>query len=48
MLYKVTSFYDAEAESGIRWDDKTFNIDWPVKDPILSERDLTLERLASS
>ena len=24
---------------GIRWDDIQFNIEWPIKSPILSEKD---------
>lgn len=37
--YKCTAFYDAADERGIAWDDPALGIDWPVRDPILSERD---------
>lgn len=39
MLYKVTSVYNAAGEDGIRFDDPELKIDWPVKDPIVSDRD---------
>ena len=37
--YKCTGIYNNKAESGIRWDDPAIAINWPVKDPILSEKD---------
>lgn len=44
MLYLTTSVHHPEADTGIRWD--SAGIDWPVASPILSDRDLTLPRLA--
>ncbi len=41
-LYKVTSYYAPQDERGIRWDDPTLGIPWPVRDPILSDKDLAL------
>lgn len=38
--YKVSSFYDPAHEKSIRWDDPFLNIQWPVKNPILSQKDL--------
>ena len=38
--YKVSSYYDPNLERGIKWDDSTIDIDWRVKTPILSKRDL--------
>jgi dTDP-4-dehydrorhamnose 3,5-epimerase len=37
--YKCTEFYDPSDELGIAWDDPTLAIAWPVRQPILSERD---------
>jgi len=42
--YKVDNFYNEEHESGIRYDDKSLNINWgiPINDVIVSERDKQL------
>jgi dTDP-4-dehydrorhamnose 3,5-epimerase len=37
--YKCTDFYHPEADRVVRWDDPHLDIDWPVDDPILSEKD---------
>ncbi len=37
--YKCTDFYHPETEGVIRWNDPALGIEWPVDDPILSERD---------
>lgn len=39
VLYKVSSPYDPKFEKGFRWDDPSVNIQWPVENPIISERD---------
>lgn len=39
ILYFLSEFYSPEYESGVRWDDSFLNIKWPIKDPILSEKD---------
>lgn len=46
VMYKVTSQYRKEAESGIRWNDSNLKIDWPLSNPIVSEKDLSLPELA--
>jgi dTDP-4-dehydrorhamnose 3,5-epimerase len=46
VLYKVSSYYDPETESGIAWDDPDVAVDWPIAQPQLSERDRTAPRLA--
>ncbi|WP_411033087.1 dTDP-4-dehydrorhamnose 3,5-epimerase [Shinella sp. BYT-45] len=39
--YKVTDYYSAEHDRGLRWDDPALGIDWPVAagKAILSEKD---------
>jgi len=38
-FYLVDKYYDGSDTTAIAWDDPDLNIDWPVKDPIISERD---------
>lgn len=44
MLYQCDGAYDKESDSGIRYDDKDINIQWPInlEETIHSERDLGL------
>jgi len=44
--YKVSSVYDPSTERAIRHDDPEIGVVWPVKDPILSERDRKAESFA--
>lgn len=37
--YKCDNFYTPDSEGGVIWNDPTLKINWPVKDPILSEKD---------
>ena len=39
VFYQMTQCYMPEVAKGIRWNDTQFNIDWPIKFPILSEKD---------
>jgi dTDP-4-dehydrorhamnose 3,5-epimerase len=48
VTYKVSSYYDAAAERGIAWDDPALSIDWPMRDPIVSERDRRNPTLAEA
>jgi dTDP-4-dehydrorhamnose 3,5-epimerase len=37
--YKCTNFHTPSAEKTLAWDDEEVGISWPVKNPILSDRD---------
>jgi dTDP-4-dehydrorhamnose 3,5-epimerase len=39
MLYQMSEFYEPTHARGVRWDDPSFRIKWPVQNPILSEHD---------
>lgn len=44
--YKVTGLYNGGAESGILWNDPEIGIEWPVENPILSEKDAKAQTLS--
>ena len=46
MVYQISGPFHPESAGGIRWDDPDLAVAWPVADPILSERDAALPRLA--
>lgn len=37
--YLCTRTYDREADAGIRWNDATLAVDWPISSPVLSDKD---------
>ena len=37
--YKCTKFYSPRDELSLRWDDPDIGIEWPVKAPVVSEKD---------
>jgi len=37
--YLCTAQYDKSADAGVRWDDASIGIDWPVSEPLLSDKD---------
>lgn len=39
VIYKCTDLYAPGDEYGILWSDPTIDIDWPIQNPILSEKD---------
>jgi len=44
--YKCTGTYNGKAESGILWNDPAIGIEWPVANPILSDKDVKARTLA--
>jgi dTDP-4-dehydrorhamnose 3,5-epimerase len=43
--YKCTEIYSPKDEMAIRWDDPDIGIEWPLPEPLLSERDANGLRL---
>lgn len=46
VLYKCSALYDPEDDRGILWSDPKLGILWPVKCPIISEKDARLPCLS--
>lgn len=46
VVVKSDNYYHKDYESGIIWNDKDLNINWPTENPIISERDKSLPALA--
>jgi dTDP-4-dehydrorhamnose 3,5-epimerase len=46
VVYRLTDYYDPERETGVAWDDPELAVEWPIADPVLSERDRSAPRLA--
>ena len=44
--YQCTTAYDAAADAGVRWNDAALAIDWPLAEPILSDKDAKTPFLA--
>jgi dTDP-4-dehydrorhamnose 3,5-epimerase len=44
--YKCTTYYDAESDVGVIWNDPDLGVAWPVGNPTLSEKDKRLPTLA--
>ena len=43
--YKCSDLYAPDCEGGVLWSDPDIGIEWPVKEPILSEKDTKYPRL---
>ncbi|MAK26732.1 MAG: dTDP-4-dehydrorhamnose 3,5-epimerase [Euryarchaeota archaeon] len=39
IIYKVDQYYSPDHDHGIIWNDPSIGIEWPVSNPILSEKD---------
>jgi len=48
VFYQMSEFFFADLARGLRWNDPTVAIEWPLPDPILSERDRNLPLLAEA
>jgi dTDP-4-dehydrorhamnose 3,5-epimerase len=46
VTYMLSSTYDRKTESGIAWDDPEVGVEWPVDEPLLSDRDKQAPSLA--
>ncbi|WP_329741589.1 dTDP-4-dehydrorhamnose 3,5-epimerase [Dyella sp. A6] len=44
--YQCTALYDPKADAGVRWNDAALAINWPVTDPLLSDKDTKTPLLA--
>ncbi|MGP0565853.1 MULTISPECIES: dTDP-4-dehydrorhamnose 3,5-epimerase [unclassified Nitrospina] len=45
VIYKCSEYYHPEDEGGLIWNDPELGIDWPVNNPVLSEKDRHHPRL---
>jgi dTDP-4-dehydrorhamnose 3,5-epimerase len=48
IFYQISTPYQAEHSAGIRWNDPSLNIDWPLANPIISEQDSEWPILANN
>ena len=48
IFYKTTALYSAPDEHAIRFDDAAIGIDWPIDEPVLSQRDANAPLLADA
>lgn len=47
-LYKCTAEYSPENDRGLLWNDPSIGIDWPVTEPVLSNKDRALPLLRNA
>ena len=45
-IYQCTALYDRDADASVRWNDADIAVDWPVGQPVLSEKDVKAPFLA--
>ena len=48
VVYKMSTEYSPEQERGVIWNDPAIGIIWPVTQPVLSAKDMTLPLLAEA
>jgi dTDP-4-dehydrorhamnose 3,5-epimerase len=41
VFYQMAEFYHPESARGVRWNDPAFGIEWPIANPIISDKDRT-------
>ena len=46
VMYKADNKYSKEGEGGLIYNDKDLDIKWPIKNPILSDKDLLLPKFS--
>jgi len=39
VLYQMSDYFAPDLQAGVLWNDPHFAVEWPLKDPIISERD---------
>jgi dTDP-4-dehydrorhamnose 3,5-epimerase len=44
--YFTTGVYNSKCESGIQWNDPNIGIEWPISNPILSNKDMHTQSLS--
>ena len=44
-VYKCSDYYAPECDMGVLWSDPSLGIKWPVEDPLLSAKDMSLPLL---
>lgn len=44
--YKCTGVYNKQGESGFLWNDPEIGVQWPVKDPVVSDKDKNAQTFA--
>lgn len=44
--YKCTAYYSPQDEGGVLWNDPGIGVEWPVEEPIVSEKDRSAPPLA--
>ena len=45
--YKCSNYYHKDSEDGIMWNDNNLNIDWNIKNPLVSEKDQLVQNFSS-